>query len=190
MIRRSTLTGIAGMVAIPVVAVALASCGSSGSSGSSDASATTPTTAAAATASPTGQAATVDVGSTSLGTILVNSQGGTLYLFEADQGTTSACTGACAQAWPPLVVTGQPAAGNGAEGSLIGTTQRSDGTTQVTYNGHPVYTFVKDQKAGDTTGEGVSAFGGLWYALSPTGTAVTAAAASSGSGGSSTSTGY
>lgn len=188
MTRRNSLAGLAGLAAIPIVAVALASCGSSGSSGASQPSAPTTATPSAASPAPsTGQAAAVDVGTTSLGSILVNSQGGTLYLFEADQGTTSACTGACAQAWPPLVANGPPTTGNGANSSLIGTTQRSDGTSQVTYNGHPLYTFAKDQNAGDTNGEGITAFGGSWFVLSPAGTEITAATSSSSSGGSSTS---
>jgi predicted lipoprotein with Yx(FWY)xxD motif len=172
MIRRTSL--IASLAAIPLVALALAGCGSSGSSGANGTSA--PTTA-------TGQSATVDVGTTNLGSILVDSQGMTLYLFQADSGTTSACSGACATAWPPLQANGQPTAGNGANSSLLGTTQRSDGTSQVTYNGHPVYTFAKDSKAGDTNGEGVNAFGGPWYVLSPAGDQITSASSSSTSSG-------
>jgi predicted lipoprotein with Yx(FWY)xxD motif len=183
-------TGLASVAGIPLVALALTGCGSSGASGTS---ATTATAAAASPAPATAQAATVDVGSTNLGSILVNSQGRTLYLFEADMGTTSACSGACAQAWPPLMANGQPTTGDGADSSLIGTTQRSDGSSQVTYDGHPVYTFAKDQSAGDTNGEGIAAFGGAWYALSPTGTPVQAAAAptsSATSSNSATSSGY
>jgi predicted lipoprotein with Yx(FWY)xxD motif len=190
MTRRTSLMGLASVAGIPLVALALAGCGSSGSA--SDTPATTTATPAAASPAPTSStAATVDVGSTNLGSILVNSQGRTLYLFEADSGTTSACTGACAQAWPPLMASGQLAAGNGADTSLIGTTQRSDGTSQVTYDGHPVYTFAKDQNAGDTNGEGITAFGGAWYALTPTGTAVPAASSSAATSPSpATSSGY
>ena len=187
MIRRTSLTGIASLAAIPLVALALAGCGSSGTSGASGTSA--PTTATGQSAAPaTGQSGAVDVGTTNLGSVLVDSQGMTLYLFQADSGTTSACSGACATAWPPLQANGQPTAGNGADGSLLGTTQRSDGTAQVTYNGHPVYTFAKDSKAGETTGEGVNAFGGAWYVLSPAGDQITSASASAAS--SSTSSGY
>jgi predicted lipoprotein with Yx(FWY)xxD motif len=118
-----------------------------------------------------------------LGQILVDSQGRTLYLFEKDTGTTSECSGSCAVAWPPVLTTGQATAGTGATASMIGTTQRADGGTQVTYNGHPLYTFVKDQKAGDTTGQAVDAFGAVWYVLSPSGNAVTGAPAASGSSG-------
>jgi predicted lipoprotein with Yx(FWY)xxD motif len=125
----------------------------------------------------------VSVANSGLGKILVNSQGLTLYLFQADTGTTSSCLGACAAAWPPLRATGQPTAGNGANASLLGTTPRSDGNPQVTYNGHPLYLFVQDKKAGDTTGQGLTAFGGGWFVLSPAGTQIAAPASSSGAAG-------
>ncbi len=164
--RKRSLTGLARVAAVPVVALALAACGSSGGGSS-----------AATSPGSTSSSGTVDAGSTNLGSILVDSQGRTLYLFQADSGTTSSCTGSCAVAWPPLRATGQPTAGNGVDASMLGTTQRTDGDPQVTYNGHPLYTFVKDTKSGQTTGEGVNAFGGLWYALSPAGDQVTGAAA-------------
>ena len=171
--RKRSLTSLAGLAAVPVVALALAACGSSGGSSSSAATTSPGATTAGGSAPP----ATVDAGSTNLGSILVDSQGQTLYLFQADSGTTSACTGSCATAWPPLRATGQPTAGNGINASLLGTTPRSDGDPQVTYNGHPLYTFVKDTSAGQTNGEGVNAFGALWYALSPAGDQVTGAGA-------------
>jgi predicted lipoprotein with Yx(FWY)xxD motif len=139
------------------------------------------------TAPPTtgnGQPATVSVAKSGLGNILVDSQGRTLYLFQKDSGTTSACFGACANAWPPLRVTGQPTVGNGANASMIATTTRSDGNPQVTYNGHPLYGYIGDQKAGDTNGQGVNAFGGGWFALSPAGTQISGQpSSSSGSSG-------
>ncbi|MCU1457530.1 MAG: hypothetical protein JWL73_1622 [Actinomycetia bacterium] len=123
---------------------------------------------------------TVKVSKTKLGNTLVNSKGRTLYLFKKDSGTTSACTGACATAWPPLTVTGKPSVGHGAKASLIGTVARSDGTRQVTYNGHPLYLFQGDQKAGATNGEGVTAFGASWFALSPAGKQLAPRASGSG----------
>jgi predicted lipoprotein with Yx(FWY)xxD motif len=129
-------------------------------------------------ATATGPSDTVDIGTTNLGSILVDAQGRTLHLFQADSGTTSACNGSCATQWPPLQANGQPTAGSGADGSLLGTTQRSDGTPQVTYDGHPVYTFSQDSKPADTKGEGVNAFGWLWYVLSSTGDQITSAAGS------------
>ena len=122
----------------------------------------------AAPSSPSA-AATISVRSNSLGQILVDASGKTLYLFEADTHTQSACSGACAQAWPPLTTTGAPKAGGGASPSLLGTTTRSDGATQVTYGGHPLYYFIGDTKPGDTNGEGSTAFGAGWDVLSPTG---------------------
>jgi predicted lipoprotein with Yx(FWY)xxD motif len=104
-----------------------------------------------------------------LGTILVDSQGRTLYLFTHDSGTPSTCGGRCATAWPPLVVTGAPTATSGANAALLGTSKRADGTTQVTYNGHGLYRFVKDQNAGESNGQGVTAFGGSWFALTVAG---------------------
>ena len=132
-----------------------------------------------------GKAATVRVAKTNLGKVLVNSKGRTLYMFQADQGTTSACNDACAVNWPPLE-NAAPKAGKGAKSSLLATSTRADGKAQVVYNGHPLYTFQADTKAGNTKGQGVNAFGGLWYAVSSAGNAVTKA---SSSGGSSTTSG-
>jgi predicted lipoprotein with Yx(FWY)xxD motif len=114
-------------------------------------------------------AATISVRASSLGQILVGGNGKTLYLFEADTSTQSTCSGACAQAWPPLTTNGGAKAAGSASQSLLGTTSRSDGTTQVTYSGHPLYYFVNDTKPGDTTGEGSTAFGAGWDVLSPAG---------------------
>jgi predicted lipoprotein with Yx(FWY)xxD motif len=134
--------------------------------------------------------ATVDIAKTSLGKVLVTSGGRTLYLFGADKGTTSACTGACATNWPPLRVTGKPTAGKGAKAALVSTTTRTDGGPQVTYKGHPVYTFVGDKKAGQTNGEGLNAFGGKWSALSGSGKLVSAPPPASSGGSSSSGGGY
>jgi len=129
------------------------------------------------------QAATVRVAKTNLGKVLVNSKGRTLYMFAADQGTTSACNDACATNWPPLE-NATPKAGKGVKASLVSTSTRADGKTQVVYNGHPLYTFQVDKKAGQTNGQGVNAFGGLWHVLSPAGVEITKAPSSGGSGGS------
>ena len=107
-----------------------------------------------------------------LGTILVNAQGRSLYLFEKDKGGKSACSGACAKAWPPLMTTGKPKAAGGANAKLLGTTKRSNGT-QVTYNGHPLYTFFQDTKAGQTKGQGSNFFGALWYVMGTNGKQIT-----------------
>ena len=143
---------------------------------------------AAAQALTKGKAATVGVKKTNLGKVLVNSKGHTLYMFQADQGTTSACNDACATQWPPLV-NASPKAGKGTKASLLSTSTstRADGKTQVVYNGHPVYTFLADKKAGATTGQGLNAFGGLWFALTSAGNQVTKTASSGGGGSGGTS---
>ena len=177
MTRSKPLTWLATAAVIPLTALAITACGGGGnnSSGSS-----------AAPKTAIGQAATLGVENSSLGKILEASNGDTLYLFKKDAGSKSACTGACASAWPPLRASGKPTVGSGATASLVATTPRSDGKPQVTYNGHPLYTFTGDHSAGDTSGQGVNAFGALWYAVSPAGNQVTGTASSSGGGG----TGY
>jgi predicted lipoprotein with Yx(FWY)xxD motif len=164
MTRRS-ITLLGGATGLLLCALAAAGCGGSG--GGSKNSVAPPRTA-------NGQSATVGVANESVGKILVDSQGRTLYLFERDSGTKSACTGACAVQWPPLRTTGTPTVGGGANASVVATSARSDGKPQVTYNGHPLYLFSADEKAGDTNGQGVNAFGGLWYVLSSSGDEVTA----------------
>jgi predicted lipoprotein with Yx(FWY)xxD motif len=114
-------------------------------------------------------AATVKTRHGALGTFLVGPNGRTLYLFEKDKSTKSTCSGACAKAWPPLLTTGKPKASGSAKASLLGTTKRSDGKTQVTYKGHPLYYFVQDKKAGETKGQGIDGFGAEWYVLAPSG---------------------
>lgn len=113
-----------------------------------------------------GGAAVVSLGNVSkLGMVVVDSNGMTLYDFHKDKGTTSSCYGACATNWPPMLTEGEATVGNGAASSKLGTTERKDGTTQVTYAGHPLYTFVGDQGPGEANGNDISAFGGQWYAL-------------------------
>lgn len=115
---------------------------------------------------------TLSTASTSLGRIVTNSSGRTLYVFSKDKNGKSACTGMCAKFWPPLIAAGKPRATAGARASLLGTTKRADGRMQVTYKRHPLYTFVKDTKKGQVHGEGVTAFGGHWDAISPAGAVV------------------
>lgn len=171
--HRRHITFLASAAVIPLFALTVAACGGGGA-----ATAATPKTSS-------GAAATVGVGNTSLGSILVNSNGRTLYLFRADVGTHSACSGACATAWPPLLATGTPTAGTGLTASKLGTTTRSDATKQVTYNGHPLYLFIKDRKPGDVNGQGVTAFGAHWFVLASSGRQISTAPPSSTSGASS-----
>jgi predicted lipoprotein with Yx(FWY)xxD motif len=118
------------------------------------------------------QGPVISTAKTSLGRILVNSRGHTLYLFGKDRNGKSACTAQCAGFWPPLIANGKPRAAAGVKASLLGTTRRADGRLQVTYKRHPLYTFAKDTKKGQTKGEELDAFGGEWYAVSPAGNKV------------------
>jgi predicted lipoprotein with Yx(FWY)xxD motif len=157
MTRTRSIAFLAGATMPLLAAVAVAGCGSNTSG------------APAPPKTTNGQSAMVGVANENLGSILVASQGRTLYLFRRDSGTKSVCTGACAIDWPPLRATGKPTVGGGVTASIVATSARSDGRPQVTYNGHPLYLFSGDQKPGETKGEGVNAFGGLWYALSSAG---------------------
>jgi predicted lipoprotein with Yx(FWY)xxD motif len=152
----------AGLAALTLV---LAACGAGGSSAYGAGG----YGAAPATPSAAGTAATVDLHNSSLGQTVVDAQGRTLYLFEADKGGKSACDGPCATAWPPYLSNGAPQPGTGASGGLIGTTVRGDGTTQVTYGGHPLYYFVGDKAPGDVTGQDIDQFGAKWYVVDKTG---------------------
>jgi len=157
--RTSIVILAAGLVAL---AVAIAGCGGSGGSGGDGGA----YGAARAPAPSSGGKASVKLASTKLGSVLVDAKGRTLYLFEADKGPMSACSGACASVWPPLTTSGKPSAGAGVTASKLGTTKRSDGATEVTYNGHPLYTYAGDSAPGQTSGQGLDDYGAEWYALS------------------------
>lgn len=169
MTHSKPITFLAG-VAIPLTALAVVGCGGGGHATASQAPAK----------APSGQATTVNVASTGLGKVLVDSKGRTVYLFKKDTGTTSACSGDCAVDWPPVRENGKPTAGDGVNAAVVGTTKRSDGAAQVTYNGHPLYLYAGDQKPGDTNGQGLATFGASWYALTPAGNQVSGATSSSG----------
>lgn len=136
-----------------------------------------------ATATPAA-ATTVETRSSDLGTFLTDGSGRTFYLFAADRGGTSTCSGGCAAAWPPVTTTGSTTASGQAADGKLGTVARSDGSTQVTYGGHPLYYYAGDQTAGETNGEGSTGFGAQWWVVSPAGTPITGRqpAASAGQG--------
>lgn len=176
------------LAAAPITALALlaAACGGSGDTAAGDqsaplasetsaatsASSSSPSSASSASGSSTGTAAGATVAvaeDDQLGEILVDSDGRTLYLFEQDSGGMSTCFDACAEVWPPLTTEGEPQAGQGAMASLLTTTSRPDGTTQVVYNGNPLYFYTPDSQPGDTLGQGLNQFGAEWYVLSPQG---------------------
>ena len=127
--------------------------------------------------------AVVALRSTALGSVLVDARGHTLYLFGKDRHNRSACYGACATYWPTLSSTAKPRAGKGVRASLLGVIKRADGKRQVTYAGHPLYTFIADKKAGQTNGEGLTNFGAAWDAIAASGRAVEPTASNSGGTG-------
>lgn len=172
--RRSRI-GVLGVLA--VAAIVVAGCGgsskpgaASGETSTTHTSATTTTKAAAA--GPT----TVSTKSNSVLEMTILAAGPkklTVYMFAADHGTTSACYGACAGAWPPVLTTGSPKAEGGVSASKLGTTTRTDGTKQVTYAGHPLYYYTPDTTEADISGQGINSFGALWYVLDPSGKVIT-----------------
>ncbi|HET7516832.1 MAG TPA: hypothetical protein VFN05_03860, partial [Actinomycetes bacterium] len=156
---------------LAALAVALAACGGDDDGASGSAAPAAPETTAAQEAS----GATVAVASSRLGEILVDAEGRTLYAFTKDKGDQSACSGECATNWPALTGTGT--AGTGAQASLLSTSMQPNGTSQVTYDGRPLYYFAGDAKPGDTNGQGV---GGVWFVLTGDGALVQEKAAGGG----------
>jgi predicted lipoprotein with Yx(FWY)xxD motif len=173
----------ARLIAVPVTAAiaaaAVAGCGggssgsSAGSSNSNSSGSSPPTSMSAPAAGTSAGAATVKLTDGSLGRFLVDSKGMTLYLWQADSGSKSVCSGACAQSWPPFTTKGKPKAGPGVKASLLGTSKRSDGTTEVTYAGHPLYYYAGDTAAGQTNGQASDNFGAPWYVLGANGKQIT-----------------
>ena len=162
--------GVAGLAAL---ALSVSACASSGRS--STAAGNTPAAAASspAASAPAGSApaassngTTLDVKTIGSQQVVTNAQGFALYWFAPDTSTTSKCTGSCATYWPP--VKGPATAGSGVTGTL-GTITRSDGTTQATYDGHPLYTYAADSAPGQAKGNGLNASGGLWYEMTVSG---------------------
>jgi predicted lipoprotein with Yx(FWY)xxD motif len=164
---------LGGAAAVALSATALAACGSGGGA----ATAATPATSAA------GHTATVRLANnSSLGKILVDSRGHTLYMFQKDTRKKSACFGACAANWPPLR-SAKPVVAAGLSRAKVATIKRSDGKPQVTYNGHPLYRFAADTKPGQASGQGVNAFGGSWFAVSAAGTKASGSSSTTTGGG-------
>jgi predicted lipoprotein with Yx(FWY)xxD motif len=156
------------VVGAGVVALFAAGCG--GKSYSSNSQTSTPAAS---------NSATLSLGSTGLGKVLVGASGRTLYLFEKDTGGKSSCTGGCAAEWPPFTTTGKPSAAAGVNAAMLSVTKRPDGKSQVVYAGHPLYYYATDTKAGDTNGQGLNAFGAEWYVVSAGGSKVEKSGSSS-----------
>ena len=160
---------VLAVVAMVGLTVALAACGDDSDDAGDDSSDNTTTTEETTESSEAATGpATVAVGTTDLGEVIVDAEGKTLYLFTNDQGTTSAASADLQQAWPPLTVESEDEAiaGEGVDQELLGTAPQRDGTIWVTYNGHLLYRFSGDAAAGDTAGQGL---GDVWFAITPAG---------------------
>jgi predicted lipoprotein with Yx(FWY)xxD motif len=169
---------VVALIALAAAGALAAGCGSDNNSGSSSGGTSAGGTSSggyggSAGTSP-GGVATVTATSTKLGTILVDGSGRTLYVFDKDTPNQSACSGGCAAAWPVNKSSGTPKAGSSnVQASMLGTIKRSDGSTQVTYNKHPLYYYSGDTQAGQQTGQGLTAFGAKWFVVAPSGNQVT-----------------
>jgi predicted lipoprotein with Yx(FWY)xxD motif len=170
--RTRTRTTYAMALLALTAALAIAGCGSSGDSSSGGAyggggstGGGDTTTAKSPPGAESGAAVLTVATAPKVGAVLVDAKGFTVYDFHKDKGTVSACYGACEGVWPPVTTAGSPTAGEGATASKLGTTKRKDGTLQVTYAGHPLYTYAADKKPGEANGNDFSSFGGEWYAL-------------------------
>jgi predicted lipoprotein with Yx(FWY)xxD motif len=190
------MTRIVAAPAAAVLALALAACGSSSkpttkTSVRAAPSTSAPSTSAPSTSAPSTSSVAITTESSPYGTILADGAGYTLYVFSAD--TTpgkSACTGACKAVWPPLVAPATPSYGPGVDTALVGTITRPSGTRQLTYAGHPLYTFVHDTAPHQTHGEGIVHFGGTWMVITAAGKPVSPPAAPSASTTTTTASGY
>ena len=162
--------------ALLAIGLLAAACGSSGTSSSTPAASSAP--AASSTASGSTAALVITTKSGSAGTYLTNGSGRAVYLFAKDPKNTSECSGACAAAWPPVPAGGTVTASGSAVSADLGSITRSDGTKQVTYDGHPLYYFAGDTGAGTTSGQGSTAFGAKWWLVGPSGASITGSGAS------------
>jgi predicted lipoprotein with Yx(FWY)xxD motif len=165
------------LIAATCLMVVVSGCG--GSDSDSSTAATSPDTTTATTASNTAPASTakptgkkIKTVSSQYGKVVADAKGEALYLFTKETGKKSKCYGECADAWPPILTNGEPRAGSGVTESKLGTTKRTDGKTQVTYNGHPLY-YYREDSPGKILCQDVAEFGGTWYVVKPSGAAVT-----------------
>jgi predicted lipoprotein with Yx(FWY)xxD motif len=161
------------MYAVALLALAgvlvIAGCGGGGSSSTSSEPSESESSSKTTSSSGSGGGTIASAPIEGLGSVLVDSEGMTVYEFTVDKGTKSECYGECEAAWPPVVAEGKPTAGEGAMSSALGTTKRKDGTMQVTYEGHPLYTFAEDSAPGEANGNEVE---GTWFVLNESGSAV------------------
>ena len=160
------------LVGAAAIMMLVAACGGGGDNGSSSSSSNSPTQSSSG--------AVLGVASTSLGEVLVDAQGHTVYMLTADSAMHSSCSSECLEYWPPVA---GPASGKvpsiSGVSAKLGVTKATDGKSMLTANGWPLYTFASDAAPGDVTGEGVKSFGGVWYALTPAGEPIKSAPSSS-----------
>jgi predicted lipoprotein with Yx(FWY)xxD motif len=178
--RAKLAVGVGGALS---AAVLVAACSSAASSSTGAAAPASPAGASSGGASSSSGASTsggtvIETAKSSAGTFLVSGSGRAVYLWVKDTGAMSNCNGACAGAWPPVTTTGSATASGGAKASDLGTITRSDGSKQVTYEGHPLYYFSGDSGPGTATGQGSDSFGAKWWLVAPTGSDVTASVSS------------
>jgi predicted lipoprotein with Yx(FWY)xxD motif len=170
---RAHVTWWRTVIGLVFAGLLLVACGSTSNSGPTTTTGGSGASSGGGSSPPAATGAAVVMTKTgSAGTYLTDGSGKSLYLFAADTGGKSVCSGACAAAWPPLTTKGNPTAGSGANGSMLTTITRGDGSTQVVYGGHPLYYYAADTSAGATSGQGLNAFGGLWWLVSPAGAAI------------------
>jgi predicted lipoprotein with Yx(FWY)xxD motif len=173
--RTKLAAGVSGALS---AAVLVAACSSGGTSSTGAAASGTSAGASSSTGGSTSGGTVIETASSSAGTVLTNGSGRAVYLWAKDTGNVSNCNGACAGAWPPVTTTGSATASGGAKASDLGTITRSDGSKQVTYDGHPLYFFSGDSGPGTATGQGSDGFGAEWWLVAPTGSDVTASVSS------------
>jgi len=180
--RTKLVAGVGGALGAAVVVAACSSGATSSAAAPAASPAGGPSSSSAGASSPGGTVITT--ATSSGGTVLASGSGRAVYLWAKDAGDMSSCNGACAGAWPPVTTTGAATAAGGAKAGDIGTITRSDGTKQVTYDGHPLYYYSGDSGPGTASGQGSDAFGALWWLVAPTGSDVTASVTSFTAGGS------
>jgi predicted lipoprotein with Yx(FWY)xxD motif len=178
--RRRFRTSVAA--ALLGVSLLVAACGSSSSSSTASSAAAAPTTSSSGS-SASATAVSISTAKGADGTYLTGASGRALYLWVADSKGKSNCSGACASAWPPLIVTGTPTVSGGVMSAQLGTTTRSNGSKQVTYNGHPLYYFAGDSGSGTTNGQGSDDFGADWWLVNTSGTSITKGSSAGSSSG-------
>ena len=176
--RTKLVAGVGGALAAAATVAACSSAGSSTATAPAASASPAGGSSSSAGAAASGGGTVITTAKSSAGTVLTNGSGKAVYLWVKDTGDMSNCNGACAGAWPPVTTTGTPTAAGSAKASDIGTITRSDGTKQVTYDGHPLYYFSGDSGAGSATGQGSDSFGAKWWLVTPAGSDVTASVSS------------